>query len=252
MRLIRCNRCGVEAETPMPERNVLFGLVAPAKIPAWSRVIVEETPAKENVMGRHVKADMCEDCREVFVEQFMKGAKVEAITQTVGQNPFPHDDILYQDCLLAFDPERGRLICEHDDPARFHKLCRDRAQNVAEGVPEQKVETLPPGDYLVSAEDMQRMDTGLLAKIGQLASDMQTAGYAHSVPQRCSEACSEQHTYERPCLMAHPVRKACPHCQCIEHLGLRCSSTGCECLVSTDGENLTAAYSEQEPVGEGE
>lgn len=212
----------------MPQQNILFGLVAPAKIPSWSRIKVEETPAQEGVMGRGETADLCEDCREVFVEQFMKGAAIAAITQPAGKVALPHEDTLYQDCLLAFDPERGGLICEHDDPERFLRLQRDRVQNVAEGVPE------------------------IQAKIDQVVQDVQTTGYAHSVPQRCSEACSEQHTYEGQCLLAGVVRKVCPHCQCIEHPGLRCSSTGCDCLVSTDGENLTAAYSPQEPVGEGE
>jgi hypothetical protein len=44
------------------------------------------------------------------------------------------------------------------------------------------------------------------------------------------------------------VRGRCAGCGCTPHLGLRCSSTGCNCLMSTDGENLTDAYSPQEPA----
>lgn len=154
----------------------------------WRFVSVASLPQAENTQGISERFDLCEDCVEVLLRQFMVGAEIAAITQPPGRNPLPHDDILYQDCLLAFDPERGGLICEHDDPARFQKLCVDRAQNVAEGVPE--------------------LRTGV----------------------------------------AENVRGRCVYCGCTPHLGLRCSSTGCECLVSTDGENLTAAYSEQEPA----
>ena len=205
--------------------------------------------------------DLCEDCREVFSEQFMKGANVHAITMPPGQNVLPHDNVPYQDCLLAFDPEKGGFICEHDDPERFLKLQRDRAQNVAEGVPEQKAPSI--GDWADAIRDPDHPLRPTLdenrRKIAGMADDMKTAGYAHSIPQRCAgDACSEQHTYTEGCLLAGvvqaPPRKftPCRYCDCTQHLGLRCSSTGCECYVSTAGEELSAAYSDQAPVQEGQ
>jgi hypothetical protein len=245
----------------------------------------------------------------------MVGAEIAAITQPAGKHVMPHDDTLFQDCLLAFDPEQGRLICEHDDPERFLWLQRNRIQNVAEGVPEQKVDTLPPGDYLVSAEDMKRMDTGLQDRIGQLAEDVITAGVAHAVPQRCSPACSEMHTYREGCILANvakdvPGQIMPPTCgkECAPELGQHTNTVG-TCLnnpvtgqaievvcpvckkpgslgrlvahmaeahemepdypnaqwvsskdgknldgrlISQQGEDLTEAYSQQDPVGEGE
>jgi hypothetical protein len=256
--------------------------------------------------------DLCEDCREVFSEQFMKGASVHAITMPPGQNVLPHDNVPYQDCLLAFDPEKGGFICEHDDPERFLKLQTDRAQNVAEGVPEQVVDktgwvtcnhgtscgctsakgldnngarctcpchlrfsktealrerglekTPSIGDWADAVRDPDHPLRSTLdenrRKIAGMAADVKTAGYAHSVPQRCAgDACSEQHTYTEGCLLAGVVQPPpfkftpCRYCDCTQHLGLRCSSTGCECYVSTAGEELSAAYSKQDPVREGE
>jgi len=214
MRLIRCNRCGTEAETPMPKQNLLFGLMAPAKIPSWSRVRVEETPAEEGVMGRGETADLCEDCREVFVEQFMKGAAIAAITQPLAQTTFPHQPMT--DCQLVWNPGKGGFLCYHDDPELYHALILDNAQNVAEGVPEKRV--IPcghmepgtscdwnvcnqPEPVKIAQEQIRAMDAGLQAKIGQLADDVITAGVAHSFVQRCTEACSEAHTYVTGCIL---------------------------------------------------
>jgi hypothetical protein len=251
MRLIRCNRCGAEAETPMPKQNLLFGLMAPAKIPSWSRVRVEETPAEEGVMGRGETADLCEDCVEVFLLQFMKGAAIAPITQPLAQVAFPHQ--LMTDCQLVWNPGKGGLLCYHDDPELYHALILDNAQNVAEGVPEQPV-SVDVSDAIVScpvckekvrksvrAEHIVEVhgneqelhgcsecggrvpgfammdhyntvhnqgDTKLQRKIEQIRQDMITAGVAHSVVQRCTEACSEAHTYKYGCLLASPAIKA--------------------------------------------
>jgi hypothetical protein len=184
-KLLRCNRCGQEQELREIAREdnaitrTMGALSGMTEMRGWTQV-------KLGAFGFPVKPpvihfDLCEDCHGVLVEQFMKGAKVEAITQPPGMNQLPHDNVPYQDCLLAFDPDQGRFVCEHDDPERFLWLQRNRAQNVAEGVPE------------------------LQAQIGQLAEDVATAGVAHAAPQRCSPACSEMHTYVAGCLLAKVV-----------------------------------------------
>lgn len=242
-RITRCNRCGAEAEIKAGDKSFRGNTTTPQDVirriasgmgdlKAWRSVSIVGFPQVENVRPDEERYDLCEDCVEVFLLQFMKGAEVAAVTKPAHMTALPHDP--YQDCLLAWDPRAGGFICEHDDPARFKTLYTDRIQNVAEGVPE------------------------LQAKIGEVAEEMHTSGWAHSTVQRCSAACSEAHTYVEGCILAGVVQPAdqprrftpCRYCNCTEHLGLRCSSTGCHCLVSTDGEELTAAYSPQEPAGE--
>lgn len=250
----------------MPVPNLL-GFTAPVKAEGWAVMTLGPGPLP-------ARYDLCEDCAEVLVEQFMVGANVHAITQPPGMNVLPHDNVPYQDCLLAFDPDAGKFVCEHDDPERFLKLQRDRAQNVAEGVPEQVVPGIPEwaekkrGDELVSCPVLQGGCGGRLParhleqhmsevhgikplreRAAELVADVHTSGWAHSIVQRCGDACSEQHTYTSGCLLDGVVQPAdgrCRYCQCTAHNGLACSSTGCSCQVSTQGEDLTEAYSEQE------
>lgn len=179
----------------MPVPNLL-GFTAPVKAEGWAVMTLGPGPLP-------ARYDLCEDCAEVLVEQFMVGANVHAITQPPGMNVLPHDNVPYQDCLLAFDPDAGKFVCEHDDPERFLKLQRDRVQNVAEGVPEQ---VATPTEGVPTIQDWadkkrQDMDAQLRDRIGQLAGDMHTAGWAHSIVQRCGDACSEQHTYTSGCLL---------------------------------------------------
>lgn len=211
----------------MPVPNLL-GFTAPVKAEGWAVMTLGPGPLP-------ARYDLCEDCAEVLVEQFMVGANVHAITQPPGMNVLPHDNVPYQDCLLAFDPDAGKFVCEHDDPERFRKLCTDRAQNVAEGVPEQK--TVPCGHTMAGTPcdwdkcrwvrckdcDCTSAESGacqcschpvktvqewglekarkVQARITQLGEDMHTAGWAHSIVQRCGDACSEQHTYTSGCLL---------------------------------------------------
>lgn len=202
----------------MPVPNIL-GITPPVKAENWSIMTLGPGPLP-------ARYDLCQDCTEVLVEQFMVGANVHAITQPPGQNILPHDNVPYQDCLLAFDPEVGGFVCEHDDPERFLKLQRDRAQNVAEGVPEQAVDKTNwvrcKDCDCTSAESVACQcschpvktvqEWGLektrqvQARIGQLASDMHTAGWAHSIVQSCSAACSEQHTYGEHCILEGVVQ----------------------------------------------
>lgn len=204
----------------MPVPNLL-GFTAPVKAEGWAVMTLGPGPLPS-------RYDLCEDCAEVLVEQFMVGANVHAITQPPGMNILPHDNVPYQDCLLAFDPELGGFVCEHDDPERFRKLCTDRAQNVAEGVPERKIcsncgcvshkefgpcsstgcectvdDTGKKVPTLQDWADKKRgdLDRQLMTRIGQLAGDMHTAGWAHSIVQRCGDACSEQHTHTSGCLL---------------------------------------------------
>lgn len=355
-RLLRCNRCGLERETPMPAPNIL-GFVQPVKAEGWAIMTLGPGPLP-------ARYDLCEDCTEVLVEQFLMGATVAPITQPLNQVILPHDPMT--DCQLIWNPGKGSFLCYHDDPELYQALIIDNAQNVAEGVPEKPVRicsecgctahqkfgpcsstgcectltnTAPDGktytkpaadqpldpealyycpgdcggripgkgivDHMLKAHQMapsKKPDKAgqwikfktlqeyglekmarLQAQIGQVADDMHTAGWAHSVPQKCrpAVACSEQHTYAEGCLLKGVVRaeekpkaslfkdkdarpeprltkpkkkrhnlddQRCQYCNCMEHLGLRCSSTGCQCWVSTAGEELSAAYSEQEPA----
>lgn len=217
-----------------------------SKFNKWTSLVL--SPLAGMVKLKAVTADLCEDCTEVLTEQFLVGARVEAITKPAGQNILPHDGIPYQDCLLAFDPELGRLVCEHDDPERFLKLQRDRVQNVAEGVPEQKA--IPcghiyagtpcdwnvchqPEPVKITQEDIRRMDEGLMERVGQLAEDVETAGYAHARVNRCSAACSEAHTYVEGCLLANivsdvPGQIMPPTCgsECAPELGQHTNTVG--------------------------
>ena len=219
----------------MPVPNLL-GFTAPVKAEGWAVMTLGPGPLP-------ARYDLCEDCAEVLVEQFMVGAAVAPITQPAAQVVLPHDPMT--DCQLVWNPGKGGFLCYHDDPELYHALIIDNAQNVAEGVPEQK--TVPCGHTMAgtpcdwdkcrwvrckdcdctSAEsvacqcschpvktiqdwaDKKRrdMDSQLMTRIGQLASDVETAGVAHAAPVRCSRHCSEQHTYLEGCILDGVVRK---------------------------------------------
>ncbi|QEQ93622.1 hypothetical protein SEA_ZUKO_44 [Streptomyces phage Zuko] len=323
-KLLRCNRCGQEQEIrevvqeDNPLTRMATAMSAVSELKSWTflRLTTMGFPLKPPVKS----FDLCEDCREVFTEQFMVGAEVAAITQPPGQHKMPHDDILYQDCLLAFDPERGGLICEHDDPERFLWLQRNRAQNVAEGVPEQ--EAVPTiGDWANAIRDpehplrptLEENRQKLQSRVEQMVEDVATAGVAHAVPQRCSPACAEMHTYVEGCLLqavvtnvpgqimppacgtecdpgagrhtnklgtclnnpdtARAIVVVCPVCKVegslagiVQHMaehGYQPDYPNAQWvdergynldgrLISQQGEDLTEAYSEQDPVREGE
>lgn len=187
MRLTRCNRCGAEQELTQiqAEDNAVVrmtqALGGMKNLAGWAQLKLSPF----GILKPPVQTfDLCEDCVEIFHLQFLTGARIEAITKPAEQTTLPHENQLYQDCLLAFDPERGGLICEHDDPERFLKLQTDRVQNVAEGVPEQPIQEA----------------------VRQLVSDVHTAAYAQALPQRCSSDCSEQHTYGPGCLLDNVVQ----------------------------------------------
>lgn len=243
---IRCNRCGTEVDVSAmagsPESvnplvktlGVLSGIKSLSK---WTRVDVAMASGSyiASVKPAPVRFDLCEDCREVLLEQFMVGAEVAAITQPSGRNPLPHDNQPYQDCLLAFDPSKGRFICEHDDPERFLKLQRDRAQNVAEGVPEQPVKITQDQIRQMDAEPGTVWNPGTKKYITR-----------DEDPELFDALTSDYQGMVQPSDRPYPV---CRYCNCTGHPGLKCSSTGCDCLVSEQGEELSAAYSSQEPAG---
>lgn len=342
-RLLRCNRCGQERETPMPVPNIL-GIVAPVKADDWAIMTLGPGPLP-------ARYDLCEDCTEVLVEQFLVGATVAPITQPAAQVVLPHDPMT--DCQLVWNPGKGGFLCYHDDPELYHALIIDNAQNVAEGVPEKPVRicsecgcvshrkfgpcsstgcectltnTAPDGktyakpaadqpldpealyycpgdcggripgkgivDHMSKAHQMapskkpnkagqwikfktlqewggERLDKigqELQAKIGQVADDMHTAGWAHSIVQRCSAACSEAHTYVEGCILKGVVQppqsdlereldkeakteflapNPCGHM----YPGTPCDWNHCATpgrLISQQGEDLTEAYSPQE------
>ena len=183
--LIRCNRCGTEEDVPQEKPSILGIRSVPRLSARWNRVIITKVPTREGTEGKTDILDLCEDCREILEEQFLKGAAVAPITQPLVQTILPHQPMT--DCMLVWDPERGNFLCEHDHPARYHKLCRDQAQNAAEGVP---------------AQDVQDA-------VDRLAEDMSAAAN-FSVVQRCGKKCSEAHTYKKGCLLASPALKARP------------------------------------------
>lgn len=242
-KLLRCNRCGQDQELRevIGEDNGLVKMTsamgAAADLKGWAQIKVAAFgfPLKPPVKS----FDLCPDCREVFLLQFMEAAEVAAITQPPGQNVLPHDNVPFQDCLLAFDPEKGGFICEHDDPERFLWLQRNRAQNVAEGVPERKICSecgcVAHREFGPCSSTGCQCMVGLTEKIDQVVADVKTAGYAHSVVQRCSEACHEAHTYVAGCLLAGVVQPP------VIQPGR---------LISQHGEDLTEAYSPQEPAHE--
>lgn len=183
-RLARCNRCGAEQEilTPEKNQNTAANLVAALnKMNGWKAVSV----VGWGLFKASQTYDLCDDCHEILVEQFLKGAAVAPITQPLAQTVLPHQPMT--DCMLVWDPERGGFLCEHDDSERYHKLCRDQAQNAAEGVPPQDVQ-----DVVDAA--------------AQLVDDVHTAGWAHGMVQRCTRACQEQHTYTDGCLLNNVVQ----------------------------------------------
>lgn len=184
-RLVRCNRCGAEGEifgkekTNNPVEGVLATLSRVSQLKGWRALEVKPWTSGLGMTPPSLVFDLCEDCQEILVEQFLKGAAVAPITQPLVQTILPHQPMT--DCMLVWDPERGGFLCEHDDSERYHKLCRDQAQNCAEGVPPRDVQDA----------------------VSQMVEDVATAGYAHAHPRRCTPTCSEAHTYQPGCLLAN-------------------------------------------------
>ena len=244
----------------MPSPNPIFPLVTPVEAPAWSKVSVSQKAEQEGVMGRHHRVDLCEDCTEVLVEQFLKGASVAPITKPASQTLFPHDPMT--DCQLVWNPGKGAFLCYHDDPELYHALILDNAQNVAEGVPERPV--IDKTNWVrckdcdcTSAESVacQCECHPLVKRIEKLADDMHTAGWAHSIAQTCGQECSEQHTYGDGCILEGVVRAPEKNLPC-NHMypGTPCDWNRCATpgrLISQNGEDLTEAYSPQEPYTDG-
>lgn len=175
MRLIRCNRCGLEDETETPMPNPLFGFTVGKRVPNWTLLTVE------NDKGSTDRLDLCEDCKEVLLLQFMAGAGVAPITQPEATAKFPHQPMT--DCQLVWNPGKGGFLCYHDDPELYRALIIDNAQNVAEGVPPEKV------------------DDVLQRKVVQMMDDLNTAAMYGAGVKRCTDACSEGHTYTEGCLL---------------------------------------------------
>src|SRR3546814_8902282 len=79
-RIMRCNRCGAEQEA---ELNFSFSKGGEVTgLDNWARVMVIHKSPQPEVMGRRDGFDLCEDCREILVEQFFKGAAVAPITRS--------------------------------------------------------------------------------------------------------------------------------------------------------------------------
>lgn len=186
-RLVRCNRCGTEGDVTLKPSGVavvdaMAAFSGMSKFGKWSSLVL--SPLAGMVKTRTLQADLCEDCTGVLVEQFLVGGAVAPITQPLTQVVLPHEPMT--DCQLVWNPGKGRFLCYHEDPELYHALILDNAQNVAEGVPEKPVAEIP-----------------LMERARQLSDDVAMAGYAHAVPQRCSVACSEAHTYREGCLLAN-------------------------------------------------
>lgn len=212
-KLLRCNRCGQEQELReiAKEDNSLVrmsqAITGVGELRGWTQVKLTQFgfPLKPPTIG----FDLCEDCREIFAEQFMVGAAVAPITQPLAQVALPHQPMT--DCQLVWNPGKGGFLCYHDDPELYHALIIDNAQNVAEGVPEKPVRICSECGCVAHRKFGPCSSTGcectagLREKIEQVAEDVITAGAVHAVPQRCSPACSEQHTYRAGCLLENIV-----------------------------------------------
>lgn len=220
MKILRCNRCKAEAalpettgdENPMAKAAMTIGFLSSLR--GWSiikvnRIGMMKPPAKV--------LDLCEDCVEVLLEQFMVGASVAPITTPLDQTLLPHAPML--DCQFIWNPGAGRLICRHDDPELFDALVVDQ-DNAVEGA----------GD--LTCDQVNEIQDA----VQRMKEDVDTAAVAHAVPKRCGRECSEAHTYEAGCLLEGVVR--IPE--------QRESSDPRH--VSQNGEDLTDAYSPQEPA----
>lgn len=198
-RLARCNRCGAEQEVLSVEKgeSTAANLVAAMNnMRGWKALKV----VGWGLMKATQTYDLCQDCHEILVEQFLKGASVAPITQPLVQTILPHQPMT--DCMLVWDPERGGFLCEHDDSERYHKLCRDQAQNAAEGVPPQDVQDVvnSRGHVIGHLNTKNIQDAA-----GRLSEDMYAAQQGAWV-QRCTPACAEQHTYTDGCLLNNVVQ----------------------------------------------
>lgn len=217
---LRCNRCGEEVDVSAvtgdssgnPFERVNSALANAKVLKAWTKIVLARM-AGAYPAGKpsSMSLDLCEDCRGVFLEQFMKGASVAPITQPLSQVVLPHQPMT--DCQLVWNPANGRFLCYHEDPELYHSLILDNAQNAAEGVPEKPVEmTLAyrvPGR--VGEDGVWRStETEAQTKVrheriremmNRMVVDVSVAAETGAVAQRCGEACSEQHTYEKGCLL---------------------------------------------------
>lgn len=244
-RLVRCNRCGTEGDVTLKPSGVavvdaMAAFSGMSKFGKWSSLVL--SPLAGMVKTRTLQADLCEDCTEILVEQFLVGGAVAPITQPLTQVVLPHEPMT--DCQLVWNPGKGRFLCYHEDPELYHALILDNAQNVAEGVPERKIcsvclcvthkgkpcsstgcecvdktgwvsctHGIPCG--CTSATGMNNnaakcscpchLAFGHLADtVKQLADDVRGARkMLAGVAQRCSVACSEAHTYREGCLLSN-------------------------------------------------
>lgn len=215
-RLVRCNRCGTEGDVTLKPSGVavvdaMAAFAGVSKFNKWTSMVL--SPLAGMVKTRTLQADLCEDCTEVLVEQFLVGGAVAPITQPLTQVVLPHEPMT--DCQLVWNPGKGRFLCYHEDPELYHALILDNAQNVAEGVPEKPVRICSDCGCTAHRTFGACSSTGcecpaqpvaeipLMERARQLSDDVAMAGYAHAVPQRCSVACSEAHTYREGCLLTN-------------------------------------------------
>lgn len=330
-RLVRCNRCGAEGDVTLKPSGVavvdaMAAFAGMSKFTKWTSMVL--SPLAGMVKVKTVAADLCEDCTEILVEQFLTGAAIAPITQPLTQVVLPHDPMT--DCQLVWAPGKGRFLCYHEDPELYHALIIDNAQNVAEGVPEQPVRKICSRCLCVSHKGKPCSSTGcecvdktgwvtcthgepcgctsaqgmtndearctcpchLRYKVDQIAEDMITAGVAHAVPQRyspadvpgqimpptCGAECQPElgnHTNVLGACLNNPstgaaVLVVCPVCKeegslgrLVQHMETQhdlqpdyknaqwVDPQGYNLegrLISQQGEDLTEAYSPQEPA----
>jgi len=193
MKLLRCNRCKAEVDLPemakgdAPLTQTMRAMAGWSKMKGWAHLKVER-------LGSLIKPptqmmDLCEDCLEVLLEQFLVGAPVAPITTPQEQTALPHQPML--DCQLVWNPGKGQLLCRHDDPELFDALVVDAGAmaDSSEGVTCDQVHEIQQA-------------------VQQMKDDVDTAGLAHSIPRRCSRECREAHTYGKGCLLDTQERDA--------------------------------------------
>ena len=93
------------------------------KGPKWSKLQVVHSSVADSLAGEPDGFDLCEDCREVFLLQFMTGARIEAITKPAEQTHLPHAPM--NDCMLVWNPHTAGFVCNHEDPILYQELVKD-------------------------------------------------------------------------------------------------------------------------------
>jgi len=172
----RCNRCAAEVTLPdLKSGNnsgsqVLSVLGTVSALKGWAEIQLVRRGALFQPATKVL--DLCGDCVEILLEQFMVGAAVAPITTPLERTVLPHPPML--DCQLIWNPGKGRLLCRHDDPELFDSL----------------------------VVDQDKITSDIQDAVHRMAKDVETTAAVQSRVHRCGPECTEAHTYEGACLLS--------------------------------------------------